>query len=90
MDLEDEKNSIIQQPQYAVLVNQFGYNLQRFPVEMIRAHVKNLKEITLNFESDISDFQSDMALRYVNEMIKQWKKKEDDMDDEEIFKMLFG
>jgi hypothetical protein len=90
MDLEHEKNTIIQQPQYSVLLSQFGFQLQKYPVEMVKEQVKNVLEETLNFESDIKDFESDMALRFVNEMIKQWKNREEDLDEEEILRMLFG
>jgi hypothetical protein len=90
MDLEHERNTIIQQPQYSVLVSKFGFQLQKYPVEMVREQVKNVEEVAVNFESDIKDFESDMALRYVNEMIKQWKHREDDLDEEDILRMLFG
>ena len=91
MDLEHEKNTIMQQPQYAVLVNNFGFKLHNQPVEFVKEQVKNVQALTLNMESNIRNFKSDLALRFVNELIKQWKKREDDLDDEEEFlRLIYG
>ncbi|MEY2917940.1 MAG: hypothetical protein RIS73_1654, partial [Bacteroidota bacterium] len=89
-DLETEKNNILNQPQYSALVNQFGFSVQRYPVEIVRQHVKTAQDIAVGFESDIANFESDMALRHIKEMIKQWKQQEKELDDEEIMRMLFG
>jgi hypothetical protein len=89
-DLETEKNNILNQPQYSALVNQFGFSVQRYPVEIVRQHVKTAHDIAKDFESDIANFESDMALRHVKNMIKQWKQQENELDDEEIMRMLFG
>ena len=90
MDLENQKNTIIHQPQYSVMVNQFGFYLQNKPVETVMVEVNNLKEEIMHFENDIKNFESETGLRYVNQMIKQWKKKDDDLDDEEMLRMFFG
>lgn len=87
-DLAYQKLSIFEQPQYSTLLNLFGYAIQRQPVEIVQQHVKSAKDIAQNFESDIADFESDMALRHVKEMIKQWKNREEDFDEEEMIKLL--
>lgn len=90
-NLEYEKNNILRQPQYSVLAAQFGLAVQKYPVEIVRQQVQNIQDITENFESNIVDFESDFALRYVKEMIKQWKQKKSGLDEEEeMLKMLFG
>ncbi len=89
-DLEVEKLSIFQQPQYVVLAQQFGFGMQQFPVETLRREVKNAKSIVQNFESDIAAFESDLALRHVNAMIKQWLQQEKEMDEDKILRMLLG
>jgi hypothetical protein len=89
-DLETEKNNILNQHQYSALVNQFGFSVQRYPVEIVRQHVKTAHDIAKDFESDIANFESDMALRHVKNMIKQWKQQENELDDEEIMRMMFG
>ncbi len=81
--LEYQKISIFQQPQYATLVNLFGFSAQRYPVEIVRQAVINATEIVQNFESDIKDFESSMALRHVKEMLKQWKHREKEFDEDE-------
>ena len=78
--LEYQKIRIFQQPQYATLVNLFGFSAQRYPVEIVRRAVINAAEIAQNFESDIKDFESSMALRHVKQMLKQWKYREQEFD----------
>lgn len=89
-DLEYQKLRIFQQPQYATLVNLFGFSAQRYPVEIVRQEVINATEIAQNFESDINEFESPMALRQVKEMLKQWKQQEKEFDEDKILKILFG
>lgn len=89
-NLEWEKKDIIQQPQYAVLVNQFGYAVQKYPVEMVQQQLKTAQTIARDFEDNITNFTSAHALRHVKEMLKQWKLQEQELDEqEEIMRMLF-
>jgi hypothetical protein len=89
-DLEREKICIFQQPQYYALVNQFGYTVQRYPVEIVRKHINKATAIAKEFEMDITDLKSDTALRHIKEMIKQWKQNQKQNDeDEEIMRMFF-
>ncbi len=87
-DLTSEKNNIFKQPQYSTLANLFGYSIQQYPVEMVKRQVEIATETARNFENDIADFESDLALRHVNEMIKQWKQPGRESADEEILRML--
>lgn len=90
MDLAYEKTRVFQQPQYAALVNLFGYSVQNSPVQTIQHHVKSANDITREFENNIADFESEVGLRHVKEMIKQWKNRKEEFNEEEIMKMLFG
>ena len=88
-NLDYQRNSIFQQPQYAVLANEFGFSVQRYPVEIVQKEVKNSENTVKEFERDIKDFESPMALRHVKEMLKQWKQNQNEFDEDEIMRMLF-
>ena len=87
--LEREKFQILQQPQYSILAGIFGYSIQSSPVDNLRKHVKAANETILNFERDIIQFESAMALRNVKEMIRQWKQKETEFNDDELMNLFF-
>lgn len=89
-DLEREKYTVCQQPQYSVLFSQFGYSMQNSPVQMVQKQIKSAQNIAKNIEKDITDFESELGLRHVKKMIKQWKQQHKEFDDDEMFKMLFG
>jgi hypothetical protein len=42
------------------------------------------------FEHNIADFESDMALRHVKQMIKQWKDQDKELDEDDILRILLG
>ena len=88
-DLELQKAGIYQQPQYAVLANQFGYTLQRYPVEIVQQEIKNVNKIVQAFEREITDLEKDNILRHVNAMIKEWMQQEKEMSEDEILNMLW-
>jgi hypothetical protein len=48
------------------------------------------RDLANQFNNDITNFESPMALRHVKEMIKKWKKREEEYDDEEMIRLLFG
>ena len=89
-NLDYQRNSIFQQPQYAVLANEFGFSVQRYPVEIVQKEVKNIENTVKQFESDIKDFESPMALRHVKEMLKQWKQNQREFDEDELMDIFFG
>jgi len=92
-NLEYEKQSIFQQPQYSVLAQQFGPAIQSRPLVIVQQQVEQETAIASSFEEDIVDFKSDKGLRYVDRMLKQWKAEmENDAfdDEEEMFRMVFG
>ena len=92
-NLEYEKLSIYEQPQYGVLVEQFGPAIQSKPVEIVQQQVNMETATASSFEEDIVDFKSDKALKHVERMIKQWKEERDNDafdDEDEMFRMLFG
>ena len=89
-NLEQEKNTILSQPQYATLAIKFGFSIHHAPLEIIRKHVMEARDLANQFNNDITNFESPMALRHVKEMIKKWKKREEEYDDEEMIRLLFG
>jgi hypothetical protein len=91
-DLEYEKNELYHHPQYAVLLQQFGWDIRRAPVQTVQKHLVKIYERVKNFKININDFKSDLALRYIKQMIKQWKEdqEDDNITEEELYKMLYG
>jgi len=76
--LEDEKREIIYQPNYSVLAQTFGIGVQKYPVEIVQIHLNEVRETAEHFKLSVADFSSDYALRYIKQMIKQWKQNEDE------------
>lgn len=92
-ELEYEKNELIQHPQYAVLLNEFGWDVKRFPLQTVQKHLVETEERVENFKNNIEDFKSAYALRYIKQMIKQWKQLDEDeqnFTEEELYRMLYG
>ena len=93
-ELEYEKNGIHQHPQYSVLLQQFGWNFRKYPVQTVQKHLQETKERLENFQTNITDLKSDLALRYIKQMIKYWKQlreeEEEEFNEDEILRMLFG
>ncbi len=80
-ELQNEKEEIIHLPQYRVLLEEFGWQIQRYPIEIIRSNVTYVNELIGSFKANISDFKSEYALRYIKQMIKQWKHAQEEMED---------
>ena len=78
--LEDEKREIIYQPNYSVLAQTFGIGVQKYPVEIVQIHLTEVRQTAEHFKLSVADFSSDYALRYIKQMIKQWKQNEDEHD----------
>ncbi len=93
-ELEYKKNELIQHPQYAVLLEEFGWDVKRFPVQTVQKHLIETAERVENFKNNIIDFKSALALRYIKQMIKQWKQLEEEenenqyLTEDEIFRIL--
>lgn len=79
--LEDEKREIIYQPNYSVLAQTFGIGVQKYPVEIVQIHLNEVRVTAEHFKLSVADFSSDYALRYIKQMIKQWKQNEDDWEE---------
>ena len=79
--LEDEKREIIYQPNYSVLAQTFGIGVQKYPVETVQIHLNEVRVTAEHFKLSLADFSSDYALRYIKQMIKQWKQNEDDWEE---------
>jgi hypothetical protein len=91
-ELDYEKNTVFQHPQYSALVEKFGMTISRNPLQTTLAYFNELKEYVTGLKRDLKDFQSANALKYIKEIIKDWKNKDDEYgyDEDEIFRMLFG
>ncbi|MEO6720482.1 MAG: hypothetical protein ABIN67_08945, partial [Ferruginibacter sp.] len=90
-DLEQEINGMFQQPRYQVLVQEFGYDVQMYPLEVVKDHLEKLKNVDIAFKRDLNNFQSPTALRYIKELIKEWKgmRRQNNLLDDEFFRDIF-
>ncbi len=89
-DLNLQKEEIIYQPQYAVLVQEFGWEVKRSPIETVTEHFIETKNLIAQFKLNNEWYNSSHALRHIKAMIKEWKETEEEMDEEELYRMLFG
>ncbi len=88
--LEHEKHAILNQPQYYVLRNIEGYGIRKFPVDTLHNLVISAKNSIRIFKKDISNLEGPKALNYVKELIKSFKKMdEEQFIDEDIIRLLF-
>lgn len=91
--LEHEINGMFQQPRYQVLVQEFGFNVHRMPLEKVKGHLRYLQEVDDSFKQDIENFQSPHCIRYIKAMINQWKavqrKHNYNEDDDEFSGIIF-
>lgn len=78
-ELEYEKNELIQHPQYAVLLAEFGWDVKRFPVQTVQKYLVETERIVEDFKNSITNFKSDFGLRYIKQMIKQQKQLENEL-----------
>ncbi|MEO6730345.1 MAG: hypothetical protein ABIN01_03955 [Ferruginibacter sp.] len=91
--LEQEIDDIYHQPRYQVLVEEFGWDVQRFPIETVKGQLLELKDIQASFKRDLEDFQSPHALRHIKSMIAEWKmaqRQQIHNEEQELLSILFG
>ncbi len=91
-ELAYEKNGLHQHPQYSVLVQEFGWDVKRYPLQTVQKYLTEMESAVENFKLNIADFKSDYALRYIKQMIKQWKDMHEEVHftEEEFSRMLYG
>ncbi|MEQ1554152.1 MAG: hypothetical protein ABL929_08240 [Ferruginibacter sp.] len=90
-ELEYQKISIAEQPQYRVLLDEFGYEIRNnSPVNVINFHLKSAKKAAQNLEENAINFASEMGLRHVKEMLKAWKFMQKETEEERYLRMIFG
>ena len=89
-ELDYEKNTVFQHPQYAALVEKFGMAISRNPLQTTMNYFNELKEYVVGLKRDLKDFQSANALKHIKEIIKDWKKKDNynDFDENEFLRFL--
>jgi hypothetical protein len=89
-ELQDQKESIIQQPQYTVLAQEFGWEVQRYPMEIVHKELIFTNELAANFKHSIADFKSELALRYIKQMIKAWKLEKRAEEEDHFMRSIFS
>ena len=92
-NLEQEINSIGQQPRYQVLVQQFGFGVERTPFEKVKKELKHLTNVELSFKEDLENFESPHRIRYIKTMITAWKAMQQQYkhkSEEELINELLG
>jgi hypothetical protein len=89
-DLNFQKQEIIYQPQYAALVQEFGWGIKQSPIETVTEHLKDLRKFLAQFKLNVEWYNSSHALRHIKAMIKEWKETEAELEEEELFRQLFG
>jgi hypothetical protein len=89
-DLNFQKQEIVYQPQYAVLVQEFGWEVKQSPIATVTEHFIETKKTIEKLKLNNEWFNSSNALRHIKVMIKEWKLEEKELDEEELFRMLFG
>lgn len=82
VELEREKHMLIQKPQYAVLVEEFGYQIALQPIATLEHEVADMKRHINILKKDIEDFESKEHLKHVKTMLREWKARIRDEDDE--------
>ncbi len=70
-----QKDQLLFQPNYTILIHEFGSNVGLAPVDTIRFHVSEAKQQIFSFQENISLLKSDKALRYMKQLIKEWKSQ---------------
>jgi hypothetical protein len=89
-DLNFQKQEIVYQPQYSILIQEFGWGVKQTPIETVNEHCIETKSLIAQLKLNIKMFNSTTALRHIKAMIKEWKQSEEEIDEEELFQMLFG
>jgi hypothetical protein len=75
-ELNIQKNNLAFQSQYATLINEFGWEVALAPIETIMQQVNLVKKQVYAFEENITMLKSDTALRYMKQLIKEWKSQQ--------------
>ncbi len=75
-ELENQKYSLFKQPQYFALFNNFGYDIQRNPVESMKSKVVSLTQMHSALQEEIKRLDSENAFRHLKYMIKDWKRQQ--------------
>jgi hypothetical protein len=88
--LQIQKEDVFKHPQYAILAEEFGWEIQRYPLEIVKKHLSNTKKTIETFKENIVLFKSDHALKYAKQMIKHWKQEQLEYEEEEMLRQLFG
>ncbi len=81
-ELEHQKQDLFMQPQYAVLANTFGIDVQRYPVQTVEHEVEMANYTIQICQKEIALYSSTTALHHLKKLIKNWKQKSKAFDDD--------
>jgi hypothetical protein len=88
-ELQNQKEGILFQPQYAVLMEEFGWEIKRNPLDTLHQELILMQRLAANFKESITDFKSELALRYIKQMIKAWKlQKAEEEEDNHLWSLF--
>ena len=80
-ELEMNKYKIFQKPQYAILMEDFGYPVVSQPLLFIKKEQLNLEAEANSIKTDLQRYQSEHGHRYIKQMIRAWKERDNDQED---------
>ncbi len=90
-ELEYEKQALIQQPRYAVLAQEFGYNIVYQPIATLEHEVAHIKNHIQDLKNDIKDFESEDYLKHVKTMLREWKtNRKNEIDELDFMEMMLN
>ncbi len=76
IELEKEKGQILHQPRFYALVERYGFPLLTYPVKTVKEDIEEIMAQKKALEIDILAMQSGQALRYLKDMVREWKENQ--------------
>jgi hypothetical protein len=89
-ELQNQKEGILFQPQYAVLMEEFGWEIKRNPLDTLHQELILMQRLAANFKECITEFKSELALRYIKQMIKSWKLQKRAEEEDHFIQSIFS
>lgn len=90
-ELEHEKITIVNQPRYQILLQEFGYAISSQPVLFLSREEATMKTHISEMKQDVNDFTSKDGLKHIKTLIKQWKRQsEERITEDDIFEMMMA
>ena len=94
-ELEKEKWQIVHQPRYSVLVERYGFQSLNYAVQTVRENIAELDIEKKERDIDIAALQGQQALRYVKDIVQQWREnqklqQQGELNADHFFDMMFS